>query len=121
MGLNDALAEPMSEVFDLNQASWSFDARVPSVLRTTLLPLPPATTAEAGCTVRPRRSAAWWAQAMAGQDFAPEDRLNTPAYNHALWRGLRGDAPYPAARGGRDLSQNRAALLKAASLPACGE
>ena len=121
MGLNDALAEPMSDVFDLNQTSWSFDARVPTVLRTTQLPLPPVTTAEAGCAVHPRRSAAWWTQAMAGQDFSQEDRLNTPAYNHALWRGLRGDAPYPAARGGRDLSHDRQALLKAANLPACGE
>jgi DNA-binding beta-propeller fold protein YncE len=121
MGLNDALAEPMSEVFDLRQTSWSFDARVPSVLRTTGLPLPPVTTAEAGCAVRPRRTAAWWAQAMAGQDFSQEDRLNTPAYNRALWRGLRGDTPYPAARNGRDLSHDRQALLKAANPPACGQ
>jgi len=121
MGLNDALAEPMSEVFDLNQSTWNFDARVPTVLRTTQLPLPPAATAEAGCAVHPRRSAAWWTQAMAGQDFSQEDRLNTPAYNHALWRGLRGEAPYPVARNGRDLSHDRDALLKAANLPACGE
>jgi DNA-binding beta-propeller fold protein YncE len=120
MGLNDALAEPMSEVFDLKQTSWSFDARVPGVLRTTGLPLPPVATADAGCTVHPRRSAAWWTQAMAGQDFSQEDRLNTPAYNRALWRGLRGDAPYPAARNGRDLSHDRAALLKTASPSACG-
>ena len=119
MGLNDALAEPMSEVFDLNQTAWSYDARVPGVLRTTQLPLPPQTTADASCTIQPRRTAAWWTQAMAGQDFSQEDRLNTPAYNHALWRGLRGDAPYPAARGGRDLSHDRDALLKAADPPAC--
>ena len=121
MGLNDALAEPMTEVFDLNQTHWAFDARVPTVLRTTQLPLPPVTTAEAGCAVQSRRSAAWWAQAMAGQDFSQEDRLNTPAYNHALWRGLRGDSPYPAARDGRDLSRDRPALLKSANLPACAE
>lgn len=94
---------------------------MPSVLRTTQLPLPPITTAEAGCAAHPRRSAAWWAQAMADQDFSQEDRLNTPAYNHALWRGLRGDSPYPAARDGRDLSRDRAAVLKAANLPACAE
>jgi hypothetical protein len=34
---------------------------------------------------------------------------------------LRGENPYPATRDGRDLSQDRAALLKAASLPACAE
>ena len=112
MGLNDALAEPMDEVFDLNQAGWSFTAKVPAVLRTTALPLPPA--AQAACAAKPRHTAAWWAAAMKGQDFSQEDRLNTVAYNHALWRGLKGDAPYPAGRSGKDLSGNRAALVTVA-------
>jgi hypothetical protein len=55
---------------------------------------------------------------MAGQDFSQEDRLDTPAFNLALWRGLKGDAPYPADREGRDLRRGRAALLAAYS-PAC--
>ena len=118
--LNDALAEPMGEVFDVSQTRWSFDAKVPGVLRTTQLPLPPATVAQAACTPHPRRSAAWWTAAMAGQDFSAEDQLNTPAYNRALWRGLKGDAaPYPARRDGRDLTKDRAALLKAAAGPSC--
>ena len=49
MGLNDALAAPMADVFDTRQADWTFTAQVPAVLRTTQLPLPPPTTAEAGC------------------------------------------------------------------------
>jgi len=48
---------------------------------------------------------------MKGQDFNEEDRLNTAAYNRALWRGLRGDEPYPTARSGKDLSGNRAVLV----------
>jgi len=56
---------------------------------------------------------------MKGQDFSAEDRLDTARYNLALWRGLKGDAPYPARRDGRDLSQNRAALL-AANGAKCG-
>ena len=114
MGLNDALAEPMDEVFDVNQAAWSYTAKVPAVLRSTALPLPPATTAQAACVARPRRTAAWWAAAMKGQDFNEEDRLNTAAYNRALWRGLKGDAPYPSQRSGKDLSGNRAGLVKVA-------
>ena len=39
LGLNDGLAEPMSEVFDLAQAEWSYEAIVPEVLRSTRLPL----------------------------------------------------------------------------------
>jgi hypothetical protein len=113
MGLNDALAEPMAEVFDTTQADWSYDARVPTVLRSTALPLPPATTAEATCPIR-ARSAGYWAAAMAGQNFAVEDRLDTRSFNLALWRGLKGSAPYPVVRDGRDLRQGRDALLAAA-------
>ena len=119
MGLNDALAQPMMAVFDPAQVSWTYDAKVPDVLRSTKLPLPPLTAAQAACSIQPVRSAAWWRAAMAGQNFAEEDHLDTAAFNHALWRGLKGDqAPYPTNRDGRDLSRDRAHLLKAAS--ACG-
>jgi len=122
MGLTDALAEPMGAVFDTAQARWSFDARVPGVLRTTKLPLPPLTSAQAGCVEAPHRSRDWWAKAMAGQNFDVEDHLDTPAFNRALWRGLKGDsAPYPSLRDGRDLSQDRAQLLKTAGVTGCGD
>ena len=109
----------MSEVFDLSKPDWTFKARVPAVLRTTQLPLPPA-AAEVACLSQPRRSAAWWNAAMAGQDFSQEDQLNTTAYNHALWRGLKGDGvAYPDRRDGRDLRLNRDAILKAAGMASC--
>jgi DNA-binding beta-propeller fold protein YncE len=120
MGLNDALAEPMGAVFDTHQADWTYQARVPPVLRSTALPLPPPTSAEVGCPTAPSRSAAWWAKAMAGQDFSVEDHLDTPAYNRALWLGLKGAAAFPTARDGRDLRLHRAALLAAAKRSSCG-
>ena len=121
MGLNDALAAPMADVFDPAQGpGWSFTARVPAVLRTTQLPLPPPTTAEAGCPGAPPRSPTYWAAAMAGQDFTQEDHLDTARFNRALWRGLRGDAPYPTRRDGRDLRADRAALLAAAGVAGVG-
>jgi hypothetical protein len=107
-------------VFDPRQPEWTYDARVPPVLRSTALPLPPPTSAEAGCPTAPRRSASWWAKAMAGQDFSVEDRLDTAAFNRALWLGLKGDAAFPTARDGRDLRSNRARLLAAAKLSPCG-
>ena len=123
MGLNDALAEPMADVFDIAHADWTYDARVPAALRTTALPLPPRTAAEAaavaGCLVR-SRSAAYWAAVMAGQNFAEEDRLDTARFNLALWRGLKGQTPYPAARDGRNLRAGRRGLLAAARVVACG-
>ena len=119
LGLNDALAIPMSQVFDPAQASWTYQAKVPAVLRTTKLPLPPATAAEAACPAHSAHDGAWWAAAMAGQDFSREDRLDTAAFNQALWRGLRGNTPYPTQRDGRDLSQGRVALLAAAGREGC--
>ena len=120
MGLNDALAEPMGEVFDVRQADWRFKVKVPAVLRSTALPLPPPTTAEASCPTAPTRSAAWWAKAMEGQNFNVEDHLDTPRFNRVLWIGLKSDrSPYPSVRAGRDLRQNRTALMRAAGLPGC--
>ena len=120
MGLNDALAAPMADVFDPMQADWTFTAQVPAVLRTTQLPLPPPTSAEAACLAAPPRSGAYWAKAMAGQDFSSEDRLDTPRFNRALWRGLKGDAPYPGRRDGADLRRDRSALLNASGVAGCG-
>jgi DNA-binding beta-propeller fold protein YncE len=107
VGLNDALAAPMSEVFDTKVSTWSYRAIVPGILRSTQLPLPPATTA---CNSRPKRSSEYWAKVMAGQDFSRADHLDLPAFNQALWRGLRGDEPYPTVTGA-DLRANRAQLL----------
>jgi DNA-binding beta-propeller fold protein YncE len=114
MGLNDALARPMVEAFDTSKADWTFTAIVPGYLRATTLPLPPATTAEAAC---PAHSPDYWRTAMKGQDFRAEDRLDTAKFNAALWRGFKGDAPYPDARTGEDLSKDRAKLLTASQEP----
>ncbi|MDE2486409.1 MAG: hypothetical protein KGO51_03350 [Alphaproteobacteria bacterium] len=114
LGLNDALAEPMAQMFDTHASgAWTFQAAPSAILRSTKLPLPPETAKEAACVIRPKHSGAYWAKAMAGQDFSAEDRLNTPAYNLALWRGLKGSAPYPAARNGADLRAHRGRLLAA--------
>jgi len=123
MGLNDAFARPMTAVFDVRQApDWAFAAAVPPALRTTQLPLPPDARADAASAcLRPLHTAAYWSAAMAGQDFSSVDRLDTPAFNRALWKGLAGERPYPR-RTGRDLRADRAALLRAdAADRGCGE
>ena len=121
LSLNAALALPMTDAFDLNQRSWTYHATASAVLKATQLPIPAdrfeqapvATTAIGACTTR---DAAYWARAMAGQDFSKEDRLDTAAFNAALWQGL-GTGPEPVARTGADLGANRAALL--ANAPTC--
>jgi hypothetical protein len=56
---------------------------------------------------------------MAGQNFAEEDHLDTAAFNLALWRGMKGEAPYPTSRDGVDLSRNRPERLAAAGAAGC--
>ncbi len=90
LGLNDSLALPMADAFDPRLGDWTYAARWPSPLDATDLPKPAVRTAAARpATLAPERSAAWWAAATAGQDFSQEDRLDTDAFNRALWRGLR--------------------------------
>ncbi|VVM07865.1 partial phospholipase C, partial [Methylacidimicrobium cyclopophantes] len=96
LGLFDAAARPMEEVFSLTEAQWDYQAVVPAVLRTTSLPLP-GSVPVAGAS-RGRRSAAYWQRAMAGERFEREDRLHPERFNRALWTGLQGEGvPYPAA------------------------
>lgn len=112
LGLNDALATPMADLFDPGQAHWSFRATAADVLRTTQLPIPAGRFDRDASTAStaPRRTAAWWATAMRGQDFRTEDHLDAAAFNAALWKGL-GTGPEPTVRSGEDLRSGRAERL----------
>jgi len=120
-GLNDALAEPMADIFNPYPEPWTYEAVVPSVLYSTQLPLPAPTAANrqqdpvriVAVPSRPIRTAEYWDRAMAGQDFEREDDLDTDRFNLALWTGLRGDGvAYPAVRHGKDMRKNRRQLIK---------
>jgi DNA-binding beta-propeller fold protein YncE len=122
MGLNDAAAVPMADSFTPDYKPWTYTARVPQVLRTTQLPLPPAASASetrdpALAAFNARYTTAlhdskWWARHMRGQDFSVEDDLDTDRFNHALWLGLVGPGvKFPSHTTGVDLSQNRDQLL----------
>ena len=118
-----AVAQPMTEVFDLNQSSWNYQAIVPELLRSSTLPLPkaavenslpPATHVLA--SARDRHTAAWWQQKLGDMDYDEEDKLDTPRFNRELWKGIMGSRHYPLERSGKDLRQNREALLSAYGL-----
>lgn len=117
LGINDGLAEFM-DVFDVNKKDWDYKAEVPEILYTTSLPLPAKQVAAVGfgktaCESQPLRTASYWNEKMAGQNFATEDKLDEERFNRALWAGLKGDSvPYPSVRGGEDLRGNRQALLE---------
>ena len=88
MALNDAMAAPMADVFDLKQVAWTYRAVAADVLRKTQLPIEPERFAPPVASTQPPHDSDYWAQAMRGQDFSVEDHLDTEAFNTALWRGL---------------------------------
>jgi len=92
VGLNDALATLMSDIFDPNSPTWSYKSVVPEMLRSTKLSLPAVGHAS---NAVPKHSAAYWSKMMADQDFSALDRVDPHTFNRELWRGLRGDQPYP--------------------------
>jgi YVTN family beta-propeller protein len=94
LNIHTATARPMAEVFDLKQETWKFKAEPSSYLKDTELPLPNKVGA-----LHPTHDAAYWAGATAQFDFSKEDNLGDPdAFNRIIWKGLKGDIPYPGAR-----------------------
>ncbi|MEA3058324.1 MAG: hypothetical protein QOF34_1139 [Sphingomonadales bacterium] len=120
LGLNDALAIAMADVFDPAQSHWTYRAEAAEVLRATQLPIPKErfVAQQSATTACTNHDSSYWAVAMRGQNFRVEDRLDTAAFNAALWRGL-GNGPEPQVRDGRDLSQNRRARIKATGQAVC--
>jgi DNA-binding beta-propeller fold protein YncE len=109
IGLNDALAAPMSDIFDPNVTTWTYKAAVPDILRSTQIPLPQSDHANVAF---PRHPARYWVKAMKDQDFSGPDQGDPVSYNRELWRGLKGNAPFPANRPGNDLRNDRERLLR---------
>jgi hypothetical protein len=108
MNLNDAVANPMTDVFNtVPNREWTFTAAPASILYCTNLPLPqPAQPCN-----NPTPDAKYWARVTKGMDFTDADRVDGGVFNRILWKGLMGDRPYPAAPTGKDLRQNREKLL----------
>src|SRR5260370_36509268 len=110
LGLNDADAEPMANLFSTSTQTWTFNYIVPDILKTTQLPLPmtakrvkPAGGLLAARYSRPLHDASWWEEKTKGFDFTVEDKVDAAAYNELLWQGIMGDfVPYPGERSGRD-------------------
>ncbi len=98
LNINDAHAQPMADVFDLGQTSWQFTAVASPFLRGTADALPGIRFAD-GEPAIPVRLAAWWARQTNGFDWSSEDRVPATLFNHIIWTGFRGAAPYPTGRG----------------------
>ncbi len=123
LSVYDAWQPPMADAFDLDQASWSFTAQVPSLIAPcatgqtsgcSQLPISTSTALIGPAAPRPLHAAAWWVARTAGMDFSVEDRLDPEQYNRLLWEGIKGQQPYPVVRSGKDLRHDRKQLLASA-------
>jgi DNA-binding beta-propeller fold protein YncE len=120
LGLFDATQRPMSALFDLEQADWTFQARPSGLLNAAgvTLPIPAEARKLAGAALKPTHASRYWTARTASMDFDEEDKVDAAAYNRILWKGLMGKRPYPA-RSGRDLgTSSKARHEHAAAVPA---
>jgi len=110
LNLNDAYQRPMTDVFDLSQARWTYNAVASRVLRTTEAALSgDAVQFAEGPDIAPTHDAAYWAKETRGFDWTSEDRVPADLFNQVLWEGLTNGSPYPTVRTGLDLSRKVAA------------
>jgi YVTN family beta-propeller protein len=104
LGLNDANARPMSDVFTEEANLQPYIAPIPGILCQP--PVDPNLVPECKdpgsrpvtAAVKPLHDGAWWAQATKGFNFNHPDLINADLFNRILWKGIMGDAkPYPGA------------------------
>jgi len=95
LGVHDAGVPPMTNAFNISQASWTYSAIPSSYLYNTTLPILNKYVINRDNLPRPTHDAAWWAARTKGMDFSKED-LNDPAtFNRIIWEGMMGGRPYP--------------------------
>ena len=110
LNLNDEYQRPMTEIFNLKQAAWTYTAITPAPIARELgVALKQSELAPEFHDAQP---AAYWARLTRDFDWSREDRVPAVPFNQILWKGLAGGRPYPAARSGHDLSRDRARVLK---------
>jgi len=112
LNLNTATERAMTDVFDLNQKEWNFDAVPSPVLRQTKLPIRDSErkAAQSSASVKLAHDAAYWAAKTAKFDFRGEDRVDAQQFNRIIWEGLM-SAPYPTERSHLNLRSHREAVL----------
>jgi YVTN family beta-propeller protein len=120
LGITDANAEPMSDLFTQTSDTSPYTAIVPGNLCS--LPQDPTHTLVPACntakvpkttTIASLHRGSWWAQMTKDFNFKVEDKLDPDEFNEILWSGIKGDnVPYPRERNRADLRRNRDQLLK---------
>ncbi len=96
LSVHDAGVAPMTAAFDVTQASWTYSAIPSSYLYNTQLPILNKYVQNKENLPQPTHDAAWWEAETKGMDFSEADRIPTEKFNRILWKGMKGDKPYPA-------------------------
>ncbi len=101
LNLNTAFQPAMTDIFDRSARHWSFEAEASTILQTTevaSLVTELGAVYLSGKVVNPQHDSEYWARVTQGLDFSEADRLPTGTFNRLLWKGLKGDEPYPRLR-----------------------
>jgi YVTN family beta-propeller protein len=100
LGMNDANADPMTDVFSRDPDLSAYTAVLPGSLCQS--PVDPALIPECQQASIPRtrtltslHDGHWWANATHNFNFKRPDDLDSAAFNRVLWRGIMGEKPYP--------------------------
>ena len=114
INLNTAFQRPMIDVFDIHSsADWSYTATASTVLSTTTVAQGRHGFGDiqyaSGPVVKPKHDARYWARHTAGFDFSEADHVSPGRFNRVIWRGLKGNKPYPAITGAHNESRHVAA------------
>jgi len=94
LGLNDANARPMSDLFTDTPDLRPYEAIIPGVLchapvNPTLVPQCSQPGHPISQAAKLRHDGGWWAQATKGMDFTRPDHLDSARFNAILWAGLK--------------------------------
>jgi YVTN family beta-propeller protein len=110
LNLNDTYQRPMTDVFDLTQATWKYTATASSYLASTSVAMnkgpvkQPRVRFADNSRPRPTHDGAYWAKVTRGFDLQTADDIkDTKEFSRVLWEGLKPGVPYPALRSGIDL------------------
>jgi len=118
LGITDANAEPMSDVFTRKPDLTPYQAVVPGNLckapvSVDLVPACQNASVVKTAALPILHNGQWWEEATKDFYFDSEDKLDANKFNRILWAGIVGDQiPYPEGRSRIDLRQNRAQLLR---------
>jgi hypothetical protein len=107
LGMNDANAEPMSDVFNTEADLTPYTPVLPGSLCQPPVSADLIPECKDASVLRTKaqpslHSGAWWAAATRRFNFRRPDALDAAAFNRVLWRGIKGEStPYPSREASR--------------------